>query len=40
MFQEKYKATWSMIEDLKSIKLNALLVYDNRFYKNQNKNIW
>ena len=35
---EKYKAIWTKIEDLKSIELNALPVYDDR-YKNQNKNI-
>ena len=27
---EKYKAIWTKIEDLKNIKLNALLVYDDR----------
>ena len=35
---EKYKAIWTKIEDLKSIELNSLPVYDDR-YKNQNKNI-
>ena len=27
---EKYKTIWTKIEDLKNIKLNALLVYDDR----------
>ena len=30
---EKYKATWSKIEKLKNIKLNTLLVHDNRYKK-------
>ena len=30
---ENYKAIWTKIEDLKSIELNALLVYDNRYIK-------
>ena len=30
---EKYKAIWTKIEDLKSIELNALPVYDNRYIK-------
>ena len=30
---EKYKTTWTKIEDLKIIDLNALLVYDNRYIK-------
>ena len=30
---EKYKAIWSKIEKLKNIKLNTLLVYDNRYKK-------
>ena len=30
---ERYKAIWNKIEDLKSIKLNALQVYDNRYIK-------
>ena len=29
----KYKAIWTKIEDLNNIKLNALLVYDNRYIK-------
>ena len=37
---EKYKAIWSKIEDLKNIKLSALPVYDDRYTKNQGKNIW
>ena len=28
---EKYKATWTNIEDLKSIELNALPAYHNRY---------
>ena len=28
---EKYKATWTKIEDLKNIELYALLVYDDRY---------
>ena len=36
---EKYKTIWSNIENLKSIKLDALPVYDDR-HKNQNKDIW
>ena len=35
---EKYKAICTKIEDLKSIELNALPVYDDR-YISQNKNI-
>ena len=27
---EKYKTIWTKIQDLKNIKLNALLVYDDR----------
>ena len=34
----KYKVIWTKIEDLNNIKLNALLVYDDR-HKNQIKNI-
>ena len=30
---EKHKTIWSKIEGLKSIKLNALSVYDNRYIK-------
>ena len=30
---EKYKTIWTKIEDLKNIKLNALLVYDDRYIK-------
>ena len=30
MILEKYKAIGAKIEDLKNIKLNALLVYDDR----------
>ena len=30
---EKYKTTWTKIEDLKNIELNALPVYDNRYKK-------
>ena len=30
---EKYKAIWTKIEDLESIKLNALPVYDDRYIK-------
>ena len=37
---EKYKAIWTKIEDFKNIKLNTWLVYDDKYYKNQNKNIW
>ena len=32
---EKYKAIWTKIEDLKSIKLNALPVYDYRCIKSK-----
>ena len=28
---EKYKANWTNIEDLKSIELNALAFYDDRY---------
>ena len=37
---EKYKNIWIKIADLKNIELNALLVYDKIYKKNQNKNIW
>ena len=30
---KKYKTIWIKIEDLKSIELNALPVYDDRFMK-------
>ena len=33
----KYKAIWTKIEDLNSIKLNALLVYDDRYIKTKLK---
>ena len=36
---EKYKAIWAKTEDLKSIELNVLPVYDDRYIKIQNKNI-
>ena len=32
---EKYKTLWTKIEDLKSIELNALPVYDNRYTKSK-----
>ena len=30
---EKYKAIWAKIEDLKSIELNALSIYDDKYIK-------
>ena len=30
---EKYKAIWTKIEDLKTIKLNVLRVYDDSYIK-------
>ena len=30
---EEYKTIWTKIEDLRSIELNALPVYDNRYIK-------
>ena len=36
---EKYKAIWTKVADLENIELNALSVYDDRYIKNQNKNI-
>ena len=30
---EKDKTTWTNVEDLKNIELNALLVYDDRYIK-------
>ena len=30
---KKYKTTWTKIEDLKNIELNALLFYDDRYIK-------
>ena len=30
---EKYKSIWTMIEDLKNIKLNALPAYNDRYIK-------
>ena len=30
---EKYKATWTKIDDLKNIKLNTSPVYDDRYIK-------
>ena len=30
---EKYKTIWTKIEDLRNIKLIALLVYDDKFIK-------
>ena len=35
----KYKVIWTNVEYLKNIELNALPVYDDRYIKNQNKNI-
>ena len=35
----KYQAIWTKIGDLKSIELNALPVYDDR-YIDQKKNVW
>ena len=32
---EKHKTIWTKIEDLKNIKLNALLVYDDRYIKTE-----
>ena len=32
---EKHKTIWTKIEDLKNIKLNALLVYDGRYIKTE-----
>ena len=31
---ENYKAIWTKIEDLKTIKLNALPAYDGKYIKN------
>ena len=36
---EKCKTIGTKIEDLKNIELNALLVYDHKYIKKQNKNI-
>ena len=36
---EKYKAIQTKIEDLKYIELNILPAYDDRYIKEQNKNI-
>ena len=36
---EKYKTIWTMIENLKSIELDALSIYDDRYIKKQKKNI-
>ena len=33
MLWEKYKTKWTKIEDLESIELNALPVYDDRYIK-------
>ena len=30
---EKYKTTWTKIEDLENIELNTLPVYDDRYIK-------
>ena len=32
---EKYKTTWTKAEDLKNIKLDVLLVYDDRIKWNK-----
>ena len=32
---EKYKTSWSKIEDLKNIELDCLPVYDDRYIKNK-----
>ena len=34
---EKYQAIWTKIEDLQSIKLNALPVYDDRYIKTKTR---
>ena len=31
----KYKAIWTKIEDLKNIKLNTLIIYDERYIKSK-----
>ena len=35
----KYKATWTKIENLKNIQLNALPVYDDRYIKTKIRNL-
>ena len=34
---EKYKAIWAKIEDLKSIELNALSIYDDKYIKTKTR---
>ena len=36
---EKYKIIWTKIEDLKIIKLNALLGYDERYIKTKTRTV-
>ena len=36
---EKYKIIWTKIEDLKIIKLNALLVYDERYIRTKTRTL-
>ena len=37
---QKCKAIWTKIEDLKNIKLKALPIYDDKYQKYQNKDMW
>ena len=34
---EKYKTIWNKIEDLKNIELNALQVYNDRYFKTKTR---
>ena len=34
---EKYKAIWTKIQDLKSIELNALSIYDDKYIKTKTR---
>ena len=36
----KYKIIWTKMENFKTIELNALPVYDDRYIKNENNNVW
>ena len=37
---EEYRSIWNKTEDLENIELNVLPVYDDRYIKTQNWNIW
>ena len=37
---EKCKTIWTKTEELKKVDSNSLSVFDDRYIKKQNKNVW